>query len=45
MNRVKTDLQNRLSAARLDVFLRVGEEGPSIESFNADPGSMIEFAD
>ena len=37
MNRVKTDLRNRLSRARLDVFLRVGEEEPSIESFNADP--------
>ena len=36
MNQVKTDSQNGLSRARLDVFLRVGEEGPSIESFNAD---------
>ena len=37
MNRVKTDSQNRLLRARLDVFLRVGKEGPSIDSFNADP--------
>ena len=37
MNWVKTDSWNRLSRARLDVFLRLGKEGPSIESFNADP--------
>ena len=46
MNRVKTDSQNRLARAWFDVFfIRVGEEGPSIESFNANPGSTIEFAD
>ena len=36
-NRVKTDSQNRLSRAKLDVFFRVSKEGPSIESFNANP--------
>ena len=45
MNRVKTDLRNRLSRARLDVFLRVGEEGPSIEKFNADPVIDLWFND
>ena len=45
MNRVKTDLWNRLLRARLDVFLRVGEEGPSIESFNTDPVIDLWFND
>ena len=45
MNRVNTDSRNRLSRARLDVFLRVGEEGPSIESFNADPVTDLSFND
>ena len=43
MNRVKTDLQNRFLRARLDVFLRVDEEGPSIESFNANPVIDLRF--
>ena len=43
MNWFKTDSQNALSRARLDVFLRVGEEGPSIESFNADPVTDLWF--
>ena len=30
MNQVKTDWWNRLLRARLDVFIRVGEEQPSI---------------
>ena len=33
------------SRARLDVFLRVGEEGPSIESFNANPVIDLWFND
>ena len=45
MNQIKTDSQNRLSRARLDVFLRVGEEGPSIESFNANPVIDLWFND
>ena len=45
MNQVKTDSQKRLSRARLDVFLRVGEEGPSVESFNADPVIDLWFND
>ena len=45
MNRVKTDSRNRLSRARLDVFLRVDVEGPSIESFNASPVIDLWFND
>ena len=37
MNQVKPDSQNRLQRPRLDIFLKVGKEGPSTESFNADP--------
>ena len=37
MNRVKTDIRNRLSHQRLDVCLRVGEEGPNITGFDPDP--------
>ena len=37
MNQVKPDSQNRLQRPRLDIFLKFGKEGPSIESFNADP--------
>ena len=33
MNRVKTDLRNRLSRSRLDMCLHVREEGPSIKDF------------
>ena len=36
MNRVKTDFHNRLSRSRLDMCLRVGEEGPSIKDFEPD---------
>ena len=45
MNPAKTDWWNRLSRARLDVFLRVGEEGPSTESFNANPVIDLWFND
>ena len=41
----KTDSRNWLSRARFDIFLRVGEEGPSIESFNADPVIDLWFND
>ena len=37
MNRVKTDICNRLSRRRLDVCLRVGEEGPDVTGFDPDP--------
>ena len=37
MNRVKTDICNRLSRQRLDVYLRVGEEGPVVTGFDPDP--------
>ena len=36
MNRVKTDIRNRLSHRRLDVCLRVGE-GPNVSGFDPDP--------
>ena len=36
MNRVKTDFRNKLSRSRLDMCLRVGEEGPSIKYFKPD---------
>ena len=45
MTQLKTDSQNRLLRARLDVFLRVGMEGPSIESFNANPVIGLWFND
>ena len=36
MNWVKTNFRNRLSRSRLDMCLRVGEEGPSIKDFELD---------
>ena len=36
MNRVKTDFHNRLSRSRLDMCLRVREEGRSIKDFVPD---------
>ena len=45
MTRLTTDSQNRLSRARLVVFLRVGMEGPSVESFNANPVIGLWFND
>ena len=36
INRVKTDVCNRLSRSRLDTCLRVGEDGPSIKDFEPD---------
>ena len=37
MNRVKTDRRSSLSRDRLDVLLRISEDGPSLEEFNPDP--------
>ena len=37
MNRVKTDWRNKLRRDRLDVLLRISEEGPSVEDINPDP--------
>ena len=45
MNRVKTDIRNRLSRRRLDVCLRVGEEGPDVAGFDPDPVIDKWFAD
>ena len=36
LNRVKTDYRNRLVQERLEHLLRIGEEGPEIEEFDAD---------
>ena len=36
MNRVKTIERNRLGRDRLDLYLRVGEEGLDIEEFDPD---------
>ena len=40
MNRVKTDWRSSLSRDRLDVLLRISEDGPSLEEFN--PGASID---
>ena len=36
MNRVKSDWRSCLSRERLDVLLRISEDGPSLEEFNPD---------
>ena len=36
MNRVKTDRRSSLSRDRLDVLLRISEDGPSLKEFNPD---------
>ena len=36
MNRVKTELRNKLGKDRLDSSLRIGEEGISMDQFNPD---------
>ena len=36
MNRVKTDWRSSLSRDRLDVLLRISEDGPHLEEFNPD---------
>ena len=33
-NRIKTKLRNRLQSKRLDILLRISEEGPNISDFN-----------
>ena len=40
MNRVKTDRRSSLTRDRLDVLLRISEDGPSLEEFN--PGASID---
>ena len=40
MNRVKTDRRSSLSSYRLDVLLRISEDGPPLEEFN--PGASID---
>ena len=36
MNRTKTDRRSSLSRDRLDVLLRISEDGPFLEKFNPD---------
>ena len=36
MNCVKTDWRNRLSRARPDTLLHIGEDGPQVKDFNPD---------
>ena len=36
MNRIKTDRRSSLSRDRLDVLLRISEDGPSLGEFNPD---------
>ena len=45
MNRVKTDWRSSLSRDRLDVLLRVSEDGPSLEEFNPDASIDCWFTD
>ena len=45
MNRVKSETRNKLTRARLDVCLRVGEEGPLVNNFNPDPVIDLWFLD
>ena len=40
MNRVKTDRRSSLNSYRLDVLLRISEDGPSLDEFN--PGASID---
>ena len=40
INRVKTDRRSSLSSYRLDVLLRISEDGPSLKEFN--PGTSID---
>ena len=37
MNRIKSDWRNQLSRDRLEVLLRISEEGPSVADFNPNP--------
>ena len=37
MNRVKTDLRNRLSCNHLNICLSIGDEGVAVDVFNPNP--------
>ena len=45
MNRVKTIERNHLGRDRLDLYLRVGEEGPDIEEFDPDIVIDLRFSE
>ena len=45
MNRVNTDLKNRLSCNQLDLCLRIGEEDVTVAAFNPDPLIELWFFD
>ena len=44
-SRMKTDVRNRLKRDRLDVYLRVGDDGMSVKDFNPDPIIDLWFKD
>ena len=41
MNRIKTDLRNRLSTSTLDYLMRISIEGPSVQEFNLERAANI----
>ena len=45
MDRVKSDWRSSLSRGRLDVLLRISEDGPSLEEFNPDASSDCWYTD
>ena len=45
MNRVKTDWHSSLSRDRLDVLLRISEDGPSLKEFNPDASNYCKYTD
>ena len=45
MNRVKTDLRNRLSRNHLDICVTIGKEGVAVDTFNPDPVIELWFFD
>ena len=43
MNCAKSEKRNKLKRARVDVWLRVGEEGPPMEMEKSNPDPFIDF--
>ena len=43
MNCAKSEKWNKLKRARVDVWLRVGEEGPPMEMEKSNPDPFIDF--
>ena len=44
MNRVKTDLRNRLNCSYLDLYLRIEEKGVAVDAFHIDPVTKLWFS-